>query len=147
MSDSKKETNLRQAVPFFMVSEIDKSLRFYVEGLGFDVKMDWKPQGRVEWCWLERDGVALMLQEYRQGTQPAEKLGVGVSVCFMCINAIVLYKEFLNKGLLIAEPFVGNNLWVVGLKDPDGYNVYFESPSDVPEGTLYSEWLKTVETN
>jgi hypothetical protein len=50
----------------------------------------------------------------------------------------------LQKGLFLAEPFVGNNLWVVQLKDPDGYNVMFESPTDVPEETLYSDWVKKI---
>ena len=41
-----------------------------------------------------------------------------------------------------SEPFVGNNMWVTGLTDPDGYKLYFESPTDVPEETKYSEWKK-----
>lgn len=31
-------------------------------------------------------------------------------------------------------------MWVTGVKDPDGYNLYFESMTDVPEETKYSEW-------
>jgi lactoylglutathione lyase len=42
---------------------------------------------------------------------------------------------------------VGNNLWVVELSDPDGYKVCFESPTDVPEGTKYSEWSKSIKAN
>jgi len=136
------QNNLKQAVPFFMVTNIERSLNFYVKGLGFQVKIDWKPKGKVEWCWLERDGVALMLQEYPQERMPAEKLGIGVSVCFLCDDALKLYTEFLEKELSLSDPFVGNNLWVVQLKDPDGYNIFFESPTDVPEDTLYSEWIK-----
>jgi hypothetical protein len=52
-----------------------------------------------------------------------------------------------NSGLSASEPFVGNNMWVVGLKDPDGYNIFFESPTDVAEETKYSDWAKTIETN
>jgi len=135
--------NLKQAVPFFMVTNIERSLDFYVKKLGFEIKNTWKPNGKVEWCWLEREGVALMLQEYREEWLPNEKLGVGVSLCFMCQDALTLYHEFLQKGLSMAEPFVGNNLWVVQLNDPDGYNILFESPTDVPEGMLYSDWVKT----
>jgi hypothetical protein len=83
-----------------------------------------------------------MLQEYRQ-SPPSEKLGEGVSICFMCEDALSIYNQITSRGFLPEEPFVGNNLWVVGLKDPDGYNIFFESPTDVPEETLYSEWLKT----
>ena len=136
------ESNVKQAVPFFMVTNIDRSLDFY-RGLGFEEKIDWKPQGRIEWCWMEREGVAIMLQEYREGFKPNEKLGQGVSVCFMCNDALALYKEFLQTGLSPQEPFVGNNLWVVNLKDPDCYSISFESPTDVPEETMYSEWIKT----
>jgi len=137
-------TNLKQAVPFFMVTNIEMSLDFYIKRLGFELKIDWKPREKVEWCWLERDGVGLMLQEYREEWLPNEKLGIGVSVCFMCHDALKLYNEFLQKGLFLSEPFVGNNLWVVQLKDPDGYNVMFESPTDVPEETLYSDWVKKI---
>jgi lactoylglutathione lyase len=135
-------TNLKQSVPFFMVTNMEKSLDFYARGLGFELKIEWTPRGTIEWCWLERDGVALMLQEYREEWRPAEKLGVGISICFMCHDALQLYTEFLQKGLSLSEPFVGNNLWVVGLTDPDGYNVAFESPTNVEEETLYSDWIK-----
>ena len=140
MADSKP--NLKQAVPFFMVIDIDRSLEFYTKGLGFEVKIDWRPEGKVEWCWLEREGVALMLQEYRKEILSQEKTGVGVSICFMCNDSLALYKEFLQKGLSPREPFVGNNLWVVELTDPDGYKILFESPTEVSEETKYSEWIK-----
>lgn len=139
MEDSKP--NLKQAVPFFMVTSIDRSLDFYVKGLGFEIKMDWRPEGKIEWCWLERESVAIMLQEYREGFKPNEKLGQGVSVCTMCNDTLSLYKEFLQTGLSPQEPFVGNNLWVVNLVDPDGYRISFESPTDVPEETIYSKWI------
>lgn len=37
-------SNVKQAVPFFNVSDIDASLRFYVEGLGFVLKNQWTPE-------------------------------------------------------------------------------------------------------
>jgi len=30
-------------------------------------------------------------------------------------------------------------MWVTSLTDPDGYRIDFESPTDVPEETVYSE--------
>ena len=134
--------NLKQAVPFFMVTNIDNSIEFYTNGLGFEIKIDWRPNSKIEWCWLEREGVALMLQEYRKEFLPKEKFGIGVSICFTCNDSLSLYKEFLQNQLFPQEPFVGNNLWVVELTDPDGYRICFESPTDVPEGTRYSEWKK-----
>jgi hypothetical protein len=34
--------NVRQAVPFFNVKDIEVSLRFYVEGLGFTITRHWE---------------------------------------------------------------------------------------------------------
>jgi hypothetical protein len=39
--------------------------------------------------------------------------------------------------LNVSTPFVGNDLWVTSLTDPDGYRLEFESPTDVPEETVY----------
>ena len=142
MDHSDRDSNVRQAVPFLMVVNMTDTLNFYINGLGFNLKMKWEPRETAEWCWLEIGSAALMLQEYRDNV-PAEKWGVGVSVCFMCDDALTIYKDAIVKGLFPAEPFVGNNLWVVALNDPDGYNIIFESPTAVPEKTTYSEWIKT----
>jgi hypothetical protein len=66
--------------------------------------------------------------------------GAGVAICLQCVDALALYHEFLSRGLTPKEPFVGNHLWDVSLNDPDGYSLHFESPTDVPEETIYSEW-------
>ena len=50
--------------------------------------------------------------------------------------------QLTEKEIYASEPFVGNNMWVTGLKDPDGYSLYFESPTNVTEGTILSDWLK-----
>ena len=57
----------------------------------------------------------------------------------MCADAIAIYHDALSRGLTASRPFVGNNLWVTSLTDPDGYRLDFESPTDVPEETVYSE--------
>jgi len=134
--------NVKQAVPFFMVTDMEASLRFYVDGLGFAVKNQWLPRGRIEWCWLELEEVALMLQEYRRDGHhagaPEGRLGQGVSVCFMCADAIAIYHDLVARGVTVKRPFVGSGLWVTSVADPDGYRLDFESPTDVPEETEYS---------
>jgi lactoylglutathione lyase len=57
-------SNVKQAVPFFNVTDIDASLRFYVDGFGSVLTNQWVPEGRVRWCWLELGDAAVMLQEY-----------------------------------------------------------------------------------
>jgi predicted enzyme related to lactoylglutathione lyase len=143
MNDLKSSSNVKQAVPFYMVVNMDSALNFYIKGLGFELKDKWEPRGKIEWCWLQLDNASIMLQEYRTNTHP-ENPGQGVSVWYMCDDALTIYKQVTLRGLSPMEPFVGNNLWVVELTDPDGYKIYFESPTDVPEGTKYSEWLKSI---
>jgi lactoylglutathione lyase len=137
--------NVRQAVPFFMVTDIEASLRFYVDGLGFAITNEWRPEkarGRIQWCWLQLGHAALMLQEYwkdgRPGGAPEGPLGQGVSVCFMCADAIAIYHDLVSRGIAAKRPFVGNSLWVTPVQDPDGYHLYFESATDAPEETVYS---------
>lgn len=135
------EPNILQTVPFFRVSAMDRSLQFYIDGLGYALTNKWEPRGFIEWCWLEREGAAIMLQEPRRDkpTPPLEgKPGLGVSITYQCRDAIALYREFLSRGLSPTEPFVGNGLWVTQVTDPDGYNLFFESPTDVQEGTVLS---------
>jgi lactoylglutathione lyase len=136
--------NIQQAVPFFMVRDMQVSLQFYVDKLGFTMTRQWTPRGKIEWCWLERDGAAIMLQEPRdhEKFEQGGSKGKGISICFQCLDAIGLYHEFTAQGVDIKEPFVGNNMWVVAFCDPDGYQLDFESPTDVPEETKYSEWNK-----
>lgn len=43
--------NVKQAVPFFMVTDIEAAVRFYVEGLGFATTREWRPEraaGRLQ---------------------------------------------------------------------------------------------------
>ena len=135
--------NVQQAVPFFSVTDITASLAFYVNGLGFTVTRQWAPEGRVRWCWLELGRAALMLQEYRRngrpGGAPDGTLGQGVSVCFMCADALAIYRDVKSRGIPASRPFVGNGLWDLALQDPDGYHLHFESPTEVPEDTVFTD--------
>jgi len=141
--ETKSDPNLKQAVPFFGVSNIEESVRYYVDGLGFEMTRKWIDEGKLRWCYLERGGAALMLQEFwkegQQANLPREKLGVGVSICFFCEDALALYREFISRGINAARPFVGNGMWITSLSDPDGYRIDFESYTDAPEETLFSE--------
>lgn len=139
--------NVKQAVPFFWVTNMQASLRFYVDGLGFKMKRWWipdrqddKPEGKIRWCWLELGEAAIMLQEFLPEKQPPDTLGTGVSVSFVCEDALALYREFKSRGIHGPKrPFVGNRLWVVPVTDPDGYRMEFASPTDAPEESELTE--------
>lgn len=135
------EPNLQQAVPFFAVSNMESSLRFYVDGLGFEVSDKWIDEGTVRWCRLQRGGAAVMLQDFRRDRgnswSPDGPLGLGVSIQFICDDALSIYREIAARGLTPSRPCVGNGMWVTSLRDPDGYRVEFESQTDLPEDTWF----------
>jgi lactoylglutathione lyase len=135
--------NVKEVVPFLHVSSMERSLRFYMDGLGFTMKHNWIVDDKVRWCWLCLGDASLMLPEFsKEGHDswvPDGKVGVGVSLCFTCEDALLIYHESLSRGLEASEPEVGNHLWVTSLSDPDGFRLFFESPTDVPEDTKLSE--------
>jgi uncharacterized glyoxalase superfamily protein PhnB len=130
--------NLKQAVPFFGVHDMERSFHFYADLLGFQKRWQWVDEGKLRWCWLERGGVAIMLQEFHHDRVPTPPLGTGMSINFVCEDAIALYHELCEKGLEPSLPFVGNHMWVTILTDPDGYKLDFESPTDAPEDSVYN---------
>jgi lactoylglutathione lyase len=134
------DSNVTQAVPFFWVRDLAASVRFYVDGLGFTMDKQWMEEGRLRWCWLTIGDAALMLQEFwkdgRHANLPDGKTGLGVSINFLCRDAVAIYRELTARGLAASKPFVGNRMWVTQLTDPDGYHLSFESPTDAPEETV-----------
>src|SRR5882672_621636 len=131
LTEPKVDANVQQAVPFFGVTNIETSLRFYVEGLGFTVVRQWLPEGRIRWCWLELGNTALMLQEYwrdgRPSGAPEGPLGQGVTITFTCVDALAIYRDLISRGIPASRPFVGNGLWVTTVRDPDNYRLDFDS--------------------
>ena len=126
--------NVKEVVPFLHVSSMERSIRFYIEGLGFAFRHKWEPEGKLRWCWLTLGGASLMLQEFTNAPPPAPG---GINLTFMCDDAIALYHQYRSLGA--SEPEVGNGLWVTQVADPDGYKLFFESPTDVAEDTKLSE--------
>ena len=131
------DANLERAVPFFWVRDIAASLRFYVDGLGFAKTREWAPDGRLRWCWLDRGPASVMLQEFwREGPERNQvdgPLGQGVTIVFLCRDAVAFHGELRTRGVTARQPAVENGCWVTEAIDPDGYRLLFESPTDAPE--------------
>ena len=102
MEPTNAKPNVRQAVPFFRVSDMQRSIHFYVDGLGFNMTKKWIDDGVLRWCWLQHSA-ALMLQEFcKEGHDswlPSSKVGVGVSICFICEDALAIHREVTSRGI------------------------------------------------
>ena len=136
-------TAIRAAVPFFRVSNMEESVRYYIDGLGFEMSKRWVVEGTLRWCWLEHGKASIMLQEFpKKGHDswvPEGTVGEGVSICFICEDALAIYRQLKSRGIRASRPVVGNGMWVTSLSDPDGYRIDFESYTDVPEETVLAD--------
>ena len=59
-----------------------------------------------------------------------------MAICFICKDAVALWRAFVSRGLAAKRPFVGNGMWVTEVSDPDRYRLFFESPTNEPEETV-----------
>ena len=130
---------LKRIEPFLHVADMTRSLAFYVGALGFRRAHAWPSDSIVRWCRIERDGAAMMLQTFSQNHRPNHEPESGMSLCLYCEDALEQYRAFLDKGVSMPKPFLGNGLWVVRVTDPDGYKLEFVSPADAPEETVYED--------
>ena len=120
------KVKITETVPLFDVADVDKSIAFYVDGLGFELQDKWVKDDELRWCRVQHGDSALMLQK-TQGEAPAN-CGPGLTLYFICEDAKAAHEVFKERCVQVGEPFVGNNMDVFYFKDPDGYRLSFESP-------------------
>ncbi|HLH09008.1 MAG TPA: VOC family protein [Terriglobales bacterium] len=114
--------------PVLMVTNMDRLLAFFIDGLGFTIQNRWIPDGRLRWCWMTLGGATIMLQEATETTREkllaSAKLGNGVGLNFQCGDALAIYYEAVARGVrALREPQVGKSSWEVVFADPDGYKI------------------------
>lgn len=121
----------------FNVSDVEASLRFYVDQLGFTNPWRYGEDGKVYVAQVERQGCAVILA----GTWP-EKIGKGL--LFVSLNVEpatyeadvaaldALRAELEAKGVPVKEGSWGYRLLVVN--DPDGNQLLFNYPSETASG-------------
>jgi len=128
------------ARPVLHVTDVEASLRFYVDRLGFTSPWRYEEDGRAHVAQVERQGCALILAD----TWP-EKIGKGLM--FISLNvegetremreAVIaaldaLRAELEAKGVSVKEGSWGYRLLVVD--DPDGNQLFFNYPSETASG-------------
>jgi catechol 2,3-dioxygenase-like lactoylglutathione lyase family enzyme len=132
------------ARPVLHVKDVDASLRFYMNRLGFTSRWRYDEDGRAYVAQVDRQGCALILAD----TWP-EKVGKGLM--FISLNvepeasetatreaAIAaldaLRAEFEAKGVPVKEGSWGYRLLVVD--DPDGNQLFFNYPNETASGNI-----------
>ncbi len=121
------------ARPVLHVTDVEASLRFYVDRLGFTSPWRYEEDGRARVAQAERQGCALILADHWP-----EKVGKGVM--FISVNVEqerheagiaaldALRAELEANGVPVREGSWGYRLLVVD--DPDGNQLFFPYPNE-----------------
>ena len=121
------------ARPVLSVADVEASLRFYLDQLGFTSPWRYGENGRTHVAQVDRQGCALILAD----TWPDK---VGKALMFISLNiepptregAIAaldaLRAELAAKGVSVKQASWGYRLLVVD--DPDGNQLFFNYPSE-----------------
>ena len=127
------------ARPILVVTDVEASLRFYVDRLGFTCPWHFDEDGRAYVAQVDRQGCALILAQ----TWP-EKVGKGLM--FISLNVEppareaatsaldALRAELEAKGVPVKDGSWGYRLLVVD--DPDGNQLFFNYPADTVSGKV-----------
>ncbi len=121
------------ARPILHVRDVEASLRFYVDQLGFSNPWRYEADGRVHVAEVDRQGCALILAD----SWP-EKIGKGV--IFISLNvepatreAAVAALDALRAELETRDVSVQEGSWgyrLLVVNDPDGNQLFFNYPNE-----------------
>ncbi len=119
------------ARPVLHVADVEASLRFYVDRLGFTSPWRYDEDGRARVAQVDGQGCALILAN----NLAPEK--IGKAVMFISLNAEpetqvaaldALHAELVARGVPVKEGSWGYRLLVVD--DPDGNQLFFNYPAE-----------------
>lgn len=120
--------------PNFIVSNLQESVSFYVEKLGFQV-LHLLPEEQPFFAMIGRGNVSIMMKAVSAGTAPVPNFGRHpFSPWDAYINTSdpdQLFEEYLSRGVIFHKPLHVNddNLWGFEVADADGYLLYFGQPN------------------
>ena len=127
------------ARPVLHVSDVEASLRFYVDRLGFTCPWRFDENGRAYVAQVDRQGCALILAQ----TWP-EKIGKGLMFISLNVEPAsreaaaaavdALRAELEAKSVPVKEGSWGYRLLVVD--DPDGNQLFFNYPNETASGEI-----------
>ena len=121
-----------RVIPQLVVSDIQRSVAFYSETLGFRVSLE-DPPGAPEFVTMERDeaSVFLISEASREdpefiGSLRSNRRGVGVRLYIELDDAAALYAKLRGDGMAVARELTRNeaeNYSEFLIDDPDGYQI------------------------
>ena len=117
--------------PFFIVSDVERSISFYEEKLSFHTQFK-QPDGTPFFGIVARDGAMLFLKAGHATPLPNPKRDPDMRWDAYCYTADPdgLAKEFAGRGTPFSNPLKDTTDGLRGFEitDPDGYVLFFGRP-------------------
>ena len=120
--------NLLRSAPYFPISDVDKTVAFYEQTLGF--QCEYSAGTPMQFAICSRDGLAIMLRRVSSPELivPSEKQGGTWDAFFWVNNAQALHAEFDAKGAdIVYGPLIQESYKMkeFAVRDCDGHVLGF----------------------
>jgi catechol 2,3-dioxygenase-like lactoylglutathione lyase family enzyme len=122
--------NLVSISPFFIVKDLQASVAFYRERLGFQLDFQ-GPEGDVYYAGVSRDGIGIMLKEIVPDVLPCPNHTrhewARWDAYIYTLDPDTLFDEFRERGVSFVKElsFIDEGLWGFEITDADGYVLAF----------------------
>ncbi|HEY7190964.1 MAG TPA: VOC family protein [Vicinamibacterales bacterium] len=129
--------NLASIRPNFIVKDLQASIAYYCDRLGF--RLDFQgPDGGPFWAGVSRDGIGIMLKAVAPDVPPIPNRTrhewAPSDAHIYSMDPDALFDEFSRRGASFVTPlsFVEEGLWGFAVTDADGYVLVFFQLRDGP---------------
>ena len=122
--------NLVSISPFFIVRDLQSSISYYRERLGFQLDFQ-GPEGDVYYAGVSRDGIGIMLKEILPDVLPCPNHTrhgwARWDAYIYTLDPDTLFAEFRERGVRFVKElsFIDDGLWGFEITDADGYVLAF----------------------
>jgi uncharacterized glyoxalase superfamily protein PhnB len=121
---------LRDIAPGFTVNDLQKSMAFYVDALGFSVDQRWENEGELRGVMLRagRCRIGLSQDDFAKGRDRAK--GLGMSIWLTTVQDLEKVVARIKKNGIVLEQELEEMEWggrAFSLVDPDGFKLTFTS--------------------
>lgn len=122
--------NLESISPFFIVKDLQASIRHYVERFGFELDFQGPPDD-VYYAHMSRDGIGIMLKAIGPDVLPqpnhTRHAWARWDAHIYTLDPDPLFAEFQRRGATFVKElsYIDNGLWGFEVTDADGYVLAF----------------------
>ena len=126
-------TEIRGVVPMLQSSDLQRTITFYTEVLGFEVTGTHEYEGELVWCSLRQDTTHLMFffegeHDHGDGEIHSHEPGMSGTLYFYPDDADALYETVKDRVEVQSAPQdMPYGMREFSISDPDGYRLSFGS--------------------